>query len=301
MIKTVIVIAFGFLLMSHPAQSDTIRIGSWNIQDLHHLEGHSLRAFDDFYSVKRRSKDFEILRKYRDQFGSNATPADVLALQEIGTKAALTRLFPPVEYDTLMSNRWSNDSAPEGKGDVFTAIAIRKASGIKIIARADLPELAIMHSDGHSTRAATGALLEINGKQLWFLSVHFKSSCATTEAVHTSTKDACNTLWRQALILKNWIKTKRASGTPIIIAGDFNRRFRQFQDQGPMWKALNGVDPTDDIVTPWLVKHPISITRKCPTRKGRSTQPIDWIVLTLTPLANVKTSNHHGTGRNMGS
>ncbi len=260
---------------------ETLRIGAWNIQDLHHQEGHSLRKFGNFPSVRRNTTDFILLEKYRDLFGSDGTPADVIALQEIGTGAALDRLFPSDTYLTLMSSRWEDDSAPEGEGEVHTAVAIRKDSGVELLERADLPQLAMMDRDGGFSRAGTGALLKAGEMEFWFLSVHMKSGCPDTKRIHESTGVACETLWRQALVLRDWVVKKRETGTPIVIAGDFNRRFRQLQDRFGLWKALNDTAAEADIDVPLFEKHPETVTRKCPTKKGTSLEPIDWILIDL--------------------
>lgn len=82
-------------------------------------------------------------------------------------------------------------------------------------------------------------------------------------------------------LLADWIRAKRDSGVPFIIAGDFNRRFRQMNFEGTLWEGMNGIGTDDPIDTPWVVPHPQTVTRLCPTRKGASTQPIDWIVLDI--------------------
>jgi len=48
---------FIICLLSFPltVNADSIRIGSWNIQDLHHKENYHLRDFGGFKSVKRKS------------------------------------------------------------------------------------------------------------------------------------------------------------------------------------------------------------------------------------------------------
>lgn len=272
-------------LLACPVAGEPLRIGSWNIENLHHREDFALRAFgDDYLTQKRRASDFALLQKYRDLFGTDGRAADVIALQEIGTVAALERLFPSAIYETLISPRWENDDAPEGAGEVFTAVAVRRASGARVVEAAHLPELAVLHADGNATRAGTGALIDYAGGKFWFLSVHMKSSCATTRKVHESVDADCVTHWAQVKILADWIDRKRASGTPIIIAGDFNRRFRQLSDDDVVWKALNGVEPGEDLGTPWFEKHPLTLPRNCPTRRGAGTQPVDWI-LVGSPLA----------------
>jgi len=278
------ILAFAVAATTFPivAAADTLVIGAWNIQDLHHKEGFSLRAFPGVTSVKRTETDFELLEKYRDLFGRDGTPADVVALQEIGTKTALEKLFPFSDYQTIMSPRWEDDDAAEGEGDVYTAIAVRNGSGVTIKDNSHISELSVLHSDGRPTRAATGAILEVNGTEFAFLSVHLKSSCPDVYDIHVSSDDDCETLWSQMPFLAEWIEDKRAEGMPFIVAGDFNRRFRELNFEGTVWKVLNGLDADDETDAPVAVAHPISTPRLCSTRKGRTTQPIDWIVLDQT-------------------
>lgn len=268
------------VLAGGPLRTEPITIASWNIANLHHEEGFHLRAFSEtFHSVARDTADFALLAAYRDRIALGSRPADIIALQEIGTRAALERLFPNALYETMISPRWRDDDMPEGEGDVFTAIAVRRDAGIRVIARSDLPELGILHTDGHETRAGTGALIEARGQLFWFLSVHLKSSCRGVKSIETSINDNCQTLWRQAGILRSWIEEKQASGHPFIIAGDFNRDLRRLAGADPFWKALNGVAPMQVLRAPEMVKYPIFADRTCPTRRGTSTQPIDWFLI----------------------
>ncbi|MDA7946089.1 MAG: endonuclease/exonuclease/phosphatase family protein [Hyphomicrobiaceae bacterium] len=263
------------LLFGSNAFAETIIIGSWNIENLHHKNDFKLRSF----GTKRQNVDFDLLRSYANRFGRQSDPADIIALQEIGTRAGLERIFPPSDYLILMSSRHENDNAEEEEGEIYTAIAVRKNRGISVVKQDDLEELAIKHTDGRPVRAGTAALLDVNGTKLWFMSVHLKSSCSHVKKAHTSTRDDCETLWKQHMPLLDWIKQKREAKIPFVIAGDFNRRFRQFQNQGPFWKAINGGEPDEDLKDALLSQHPSLVTRKCPTRRGSSTQPIDWILL----------------------
>lgn len=268
--------------LTQAVSAEPLMIGAWNIQDLHHDEGVHLRDFDGFLSVKRDTEDFDLLAKYRDLFGREGSPADVIALQEIGTQAALTRLFPPEDYVTIMSPRWENDDALPGEGDVYTAIAVRRESGVVII-NDDQHALGleVLHIDGRPTRAGTGAILEFAGEKFAFLSVHLKSSCNDTRDIHKSPPGHCGTLWLQMPALRAWIEEQEASDIPMIIAGDFNRRFREMNFEGAVWETVNGVDPAieNGVTSPKFVAHPLSVPRLCPTRKGDSTKPIDWFLV----------------------
>lgn len=255
------------------ASAEKLVIGAWNIADLHHEEGVEVRPG---IGTRRETTDFEALIKYSTLFGRQGGPADVIALQEIGTEEGAYRIFPRDDYDVLMSKRYFDDGT--AGGDIYTAIAVRKDSGVTVIRQENLMGLAIEDSAGYSTRAGTAALLEHEGVRFWFLSVHLKSSCSHIENADTSLRDDCELLWQQMDPLVGWIEARKSDGQPFIIAGDFNRRFRQFQNEGPVWEIING----GDLNEPWMSQHPEFVTRKCPTRKGTSTQPIDWILVDAT-------------------
>lgn len=263
------------LAASMAASADEFRITSWNIANLHHDAGAQVRPG---IGTRRSENDFDLLRKYGAELGRDRQPADIIALQEIGTLEGAQRIFPADQYQIFISDRYNRDIAEGPSEDIYTAIAIRKDRGISVLKQADVEELSIFHPNddpSHVTRSGTALLLDIDGQPLWVLSVHLKSSCSHIRSADTSTRDDCETFWRQREPLFEWIEARNDEAVPFVIAGDFNRRFRQFQDEGPFWRAINGGDLDD----PLLSKHPETVTRKCPTRKGSSTQPIDWILL----------------------
>lgn len=266
-------LAAAICITTKVVHAENLVIGAWNIADLHHAEGVEARPG---IGTSRDAHDFEAIIKYSKMFGRDETEADVIALQEIGTKEGAHRVFPSADFDVLMSQRYKDD---EGAGnDIYTAIAIRKDSGVTVVRQQDLMGLAIEDSEGYSTRAGTAALLEFEGIRFWFLSVHLKASCSHVLKADTSSRNDCELLWEQMDPLVGWIKARRSEGTPYIIAGDFNRRFRQFKNEGPVWTTING----GDLGEPWMSQHPERVTRRCPTRKGKSTQPIDWILIDVT-------------------
>ena len=258
------------------ASAESIRIGAWNIENLHHKPFFKLRKFGTF----RQPAHLTLLKSYAQRFGKDGKPADIVALQEVGTKAGAELLYPKADYDIIMSPRWKNDNAPKEKGDVYTAIAIRKSSGVKVLEIDPIEELAVPDEDGHLTRMGSAALLEAGNAKFWFVSLHLKSSCSHIKDVSGVSNKHCKLLWQQAPLLTKWVEQKRASGEPVILAGDFNRRFRQWQLTGQYWTAING----GDLTMPWFAHHPVKVTRKCATRKGDhnnpdNSQPIDWILV----------------------
>ena len=258
-------------LPAAPVHAVELRVASWNIANLHHRD--NWKMFD--HGTARRPVDFATLRKYARELR-----ADVIALQEIGTKKAAERIFPPDEYDIRMSGRFHRNQESGIYKGIYTAIAVRKRDDVRIVQQQDLRGLSLSHA-GQATRRGTGLLLEVAGTELWVLSVHLKSSCSGSSSSHeragSSNDSDCRTFWRQRIPLKRWIDERYEDETAFVIAGDFNRRFRQFQSRGPFWKYINGgnLDP------PRLQMHPRTVQRECATRRGNSTEPIDWILLDM--------------------
>lgn len=270
-----IAVSLLFFALVSAASAGEIRIASWNIANFHHQPEVEQRPG---IGTKRKAGDFGRLLGYAEKLGRDEAPADIIALQEIGTQRAAERIFPVGQYDVVMSKQYHRDVAAGQADDIYTAVAIRKNRGISIVRQEDIEALAVPHTDSSGTRptrSGAALLLEISGTRLWVVSVHLKSSCSTVAHPDTSTNADCVTFWKQHAPLSQWIKRRTDEGAPFIIAGDFNRRFRQFGDDDPFWKALND----GDLGEPILVRHPETAVRKCPTRLGTSTQPIDWIML----------------------
>jgi len=254
-----------------PTHAETaLRIASWNIANLYEKAGEELRPG---IGTRRQEQDFEALKRYAD-----ALDADIVLLQEIGTPDAARRLFPENTYDIRMSSRYAEDiEAKKNENDIYTAIAVRKRDEIKVLGQRDIAGLQIINpEDGRYTRRGTALRLEVNGTEMWVVSVHLKSSCSGVKSLDVSAKIDCQILWQQRTPLDSFIDERVADETAFVIGGDFNRRFRQFQfSDDPLWLALND----GNIDEPRLIAEPQTTTRKCPTRLGLTTQPIDWFLL----------------------
>ena len=99
--------------------SELIKVASWNIANLHHEPGVPLR----FEGVQRDEIDYQRLRQVVEDLD-----ADILALQEIGSPAALGRIVPEEHYHLIVSGRYQqgNESLPPQQRDIFVALAISK-------------------------------------------------------------------------------------------------------------------------------------------------------------------------------
>ncbi|MXW84510.1 MAG: hypothetical protein F4103_00345 [Boseongicola sp. SB0673_bin_14] len=91
------------------APADGLTFATWNVADLHHETGVALRE----RSVAREDVDYARLAATAKRIAG-----DVIALQEIGSPAALERIFPSADYHLIMSDRYGRATRRDrpGKG-----------------------------------------------------------------------------------------------------------------------------------------------------------------------------------------
>jgi hypothetical protein len=114
------------LLASASAHAATIKLATWNMNNLHHVLGEPLRSG----APARSEEDYELLRKYRDRLD-----ADVIALQEVNGPKAAGLVLPPDQYDLYFSSRYIEDLItgkatnpdPAQRSDrIYTGFAVRR-------------------------------------------------------------------------------------------------------------------------------------------------------------------------------
>jgi len=96
----------------------------------------------------------------------------------------------------------------------------------------------------------------VDGQPLRLLSVHLKSFCHQNDLDNVSPSDNtdCGKLKRQIPILESWIEERAQEGVPLVVLGDFNRRFNIAGDD--MWADLDDGHPD-------LTKHTEGLTSAC--------------------------------------
>jgi endonuclease/exonuclease/phosphatase family metal-dependent hydrolase len=242
--------------------AETVRVATWNINNLNDKSDVPLRD----RAPIRVDADYDALKRYRDLLG-----ADVIALQEMGNPAAVERVFPSAEYDVA----FAKDYDPSGEPDIYAAIVVRKGGPAKLIQSGDVEGLQVVHEvDGRTTRRGIEALIEVGGKQFWVLGVHLKSACFGKSLV-PATDANCVTLAKQMAPLEAWIDGKESSGLPLIVAGDFNRKFDIHGQTDHLWAEVDDSDPST--LNLWRV--PFGKASECPTtREGDRKHPIDFLV-----------------------
>jgi len=257
------------LLISAPgiaADALGIRIASWNLEHLAERDGEGCRP--------RTEADYAELRRHAEAIG-----AGVVALQEVESRAAAERVFPPSAWTVLVEAR----TMPPGGGcrdnpanqirAQLTGVAIRK--GIAFTRNPDLVELTLGRA---GLRGGVDVTLNL-ASPVRLLVVHLKSGCNSGNA---PTDADCPVLFAQVPVLEAWIDARGREGTGAVIAGDFNRKLASRGDA--MWADLDDGDPAASDLT--LAAGPAGAS--C---KARYREFIDFVVLNKPAAALMKTGS----------
>ena len=162
------------MMLMNSVNADTLRIGTWNIANLHHENNVPLRD----RAAARDAEDFSRLKAI-----AGSLNLDIAFLQEIGSPAAIERLFPPDQYHSVISSRYQtgDESKPMAERDIFTAAVFSKATFPSIPATATLDALSIPHLDvwdgkpqDRPTRAGIVSEVKIAGEVVKVLGIHLK-------------------------------------------------------------------------------------------------------------------------------
>ena len=160
--------------------------------------------------------------------------ADIVALQEVHSVAALEQVFDNTKWQFILSDR-QDSPAYECRGSNHTstqqktAFAIRK--GLKVNAHQDLASLALQ-------RVGLRHGLEVNVAtplgDISLLNVHLKSGCFVAN-YSQSDKPACDLIGAQLPVLKAWLQQQQ--NQPAIVLGDFNHRLAANDNR--FWSELS--------------------------------------------------------------
>ncbi|MEI5639269.1 MULTISPECIES: endonuclease/exonuclease/phosphatase family protein [unclassified Pseudoalteromonas] len=185
-----------------------LRVASWNIEHLAYPANTGCKP--------RNAREIKALRRYAE-----GLEADIVALQEVHSVAALEQVFDTTKWQFILSDR-QDSPAYECRGSNHTstqqktAFAIRK--GLEIKAHQDLATLGLQRvglRHGLVVNVAT-PLGDIS-----LLNVHLKSGCFVADYAQ-SDKLACELIGAQLPKLKTWLQQRQ--NQPAIVLGDFNHR-----------------------------------------------------------------------------
>lgn len=192
------------------------RIATWNLEHLAEADGTGCRP--------RQEADYADLRRH-----AATLDADVIAFQEVESKAAAERVFDPAKYDIVISGRPQTARGGTCHGAAGQSIrhqdvgfAIRK--GLRWTRNPDVSDLGLRNPD-----LRWGVDVTLEGRYpLRLLAVHLKSGC---NSGRSETDPDCPILFSQLSVLERWVDSRGAGREPFAILGDWNRRLSSKGDQ----------------------------------------------------------------------
>ena len=188
----------------------SIRVATWNVEHL---------AYPISMGCKPRTQEeLRALKEY-----ATSLDADVVALQEVASSAAVHLLFPENEWQVVMSDR--PDSEPYVcRGNRFTSSQQKVAFAVrKSLVVSSSEQVASFGLSSPGLRYGLAISVKKDNELIEILNLHLKSGCFVDD-YQRSDSPACQTFAQQVPILDNWIEQREKSKSPYMILGDFNHR-----------------------------------------------------------------------------
>lgn len=191
-----------------PAPS-TLTLASWNMEHLAERNGSGCRP--------RTDADYAAMRAYVD-----AMAADVIAFQEVESRAAAERVFDPSRYHVVIEARiGSGRNGDCGGRPGLTINAQRTGFAIrKGLAFDRQPDVTDLQAGNPDLRSGVDVIVRpAGGAPMRLLSVHLKAGCSAGDR-----NDACAALFQQVPAMERWIDARASEALRFAVLGDFNRR-----------------------------------------------------------------------------
>ncbi len=198
-----------------PTQGSRLTLTAWNVEHLAEADGSGCRP--------RTESDYAAMRRYLASLN-----ADVIAFQEVESKAAAERLFDPALYTVVIEDRVGANRQSECRGLAGqrinaqrTGFAIRK--GVPFERQ---PDFTALQLDDPDLRSGVDVIVRPRGgNPIRLLSVHLKSGCSSGNR-----NEACEVFFRQVPVLEGWIDARAGEDMRFAVLGDFNRRLTMTDD-----------------------------------------------------------------------
>jgi endonuclease/exonuclease/phosphatase family metal-dependent hydrolase len=214
-----------------PSTGSTIKLAAWNLEHLAEANGSGCRP--------RSDADYAALRGYVDGLG-----ADVIAFQEVESKAAAERVFDPAIYTVVIEDRVGTNRRSECRGrEGLTINAQRTGFAIRNNLPFDRqPDFTAVQLGDPDLRSGVDVIVRPRGGEpIRLLSVHLKSGCSSGV-----TNEACPVLFQQVPVMESWIDRRAAEDLRFAVLGDFNRRLAMPSDA--VWAEWDdGSPPNADL------------------------------------------------------
>lgn len=240
---------------SVPNTLASLKLASWNMEHLAEADGSGCRP--------RTEADYAAMRGYVTSLG-----ADVIAFQEVESKAAAERVFDPAIYTVVIEERIGADRRGACRGlEGLTINAQRTGFAIrKGIPFDRLPDFTDVQVGDVDLRSGVDLLIRPRGADpIRVLSVHLKSGCSSGVQ-----NEACSVLMQQVPVMERWIDARAEEGVRFAVLGDFNRRLAMTDDA--VWAAWDDASPFNADLT-------LASGGRSATCNSRYPDFIDFIVL----------------------
>ncbi len=193
------------------AMSDSgLKVATWNVEHLAVPITNGCRP--------RTAEELEGLKQY-----ASSLDADIVALQEVESIAAISQLFPSESWQLFISERpdsESYDCRKTGNKSTQQKVGYAVRKGIEVEKVNSLAEFSL---DSRGLRHGLELIFDSEFGEVTMLNVHMKSGCFVDNYTRKDSK-SCNKLAKQVKVLDSWIEEKEAEKSPYIILGDFNHR-----------------------------------------------------------------------------
>lgn len=184
----------------------------------------------------RTEADYAAMRGYVTRLD-----ADVIAFQEVESKAAAERVFDPAIYTVVIEERVGADRRGPCRGrDGLTINAQRTGFAIRKDVPFDrLPDFTDIQVGDVDLRSGVDLIIRPRGGDpIRLLSVHLKSGCSSGDQ-----NDACPVLRQQVPVMERWIDARAEEGVRFAVLGDFNRRLGIANDA--VWAEWDDASPAN--------------------------------------------------------
>lgn len=232
-----------------------LKLASWNLEHLAEWDGVGCRP--------RTEADYAQLRD-----AATRLDADVIAIQEVESRAAAERVFSPDRYVVVMEDRPESGRGGGCRGLPGQSIrrqavgyAIRKGLGFT---RND--DLAALGLGNPGLRWGVDVTVHAQ-TPIRLLAVHLKAGCNSGRA--PSDRD-CDVLFEQLPVVEGWIDDRASEGAAFAVLGDFNRRLASRRDA--FFAEIDDGQPAGADLT-------LASERRPATCKARYREFIDHIVI----------------------
>ena len=198
-----------------PTSGPSLKLAAWNMEHLAEVNGSGCRP--------RTDADYAAMRSYVADLG-----ADVIAIQEVESRAAAERVFDPALYTVVIEERVGTDRGGECRGsEGLTINAQRTGFAVrKSIPFERQPDFTAVQVGNPDLRSGVDLIVRPRGGEpIRLLSVHLKSGCSSGDR-----NEACPVLFQQVPVMEHWIDDRAAEGVRFAILGDFNRRLGMSND-----------------------------------------------------------------------